>query len=397
MLKPDSIATAVLLAALVAFGPITTDIYLPALPGLVKTFETDASRIQLTLSIFLAGYAFAQLLVGPLSDRFGRRPILIGGLVLYFFATLACIFAGTIGELITARFFQAIGACSGAVLGRAVVRDVYGANAAKVLAYIATTMATSLMVAPVFGGYLLKWFGWQSIFIVLVISNFCLFVLVYRYLQETNQHKNPNAVDLVHLLMNYRELLRNRLFVGYVLTNSFSYGGIFCFISGSSFVLIDFLGIEPTHYGLLFGCFVFGYINGTFLVSQLTQRLGIDKLIFAGCLTAASAGITMTVLALAGIVSVLAIIAPMYFFSLGVGLVMPNAMAGAVGPYPRMAGAASALLGFIQMGLAAFVSFAVGLFDNATQIPMTIGITLMGLLGLISFFRLVRSEKPHAN
>lgn len=394
MLKPQSLATTALLTALVAFGPLSTDMYLSVLPGLVNFFDTDVSQVQLTLSVFLSGFAIAQLFVGPLSDRFGRRPILILGLVIYVGASSACFLSTTIGELIAARLFQAIGACSGVVLGRAVVRDVFGADSAKILAYMGTAMASAPMVAPVLGSYLLNWYGWESIFIALALLGVSLLVLVSRYLQETNAHKNPNAINLGHMMANYRQLLRHRLFVGYVLTNAFIYSGLFCFISGSSFVLIDFLGVSPENFGIFFGLIVFGYITGGLISGRLTRRFGINKLIVSGCMVSLLSSGVMCTLAWSGVVSLFAIVAPMYFFTLGVGLIMPNAMAGAIGPYPRMAGAASALMGFLQMGTAALASFLIGWFDDGTQIPMTSAIALMGLLSFFSYVSLVRGGKP---
>lgn len=390
MLKPQSIATGLLLTALVAFGPLSTDMYLPVLPGLVREFATDVGQVQLTLSVFLSGFALAQLFVGPLSDRYGRRPVLIGGLSLYIAATVACMLSASIEALIVARLFQAIGACSGSVLGRAVVRDVYGPNSAKILAYMGMAMASAPMVAPIIGGYMFSVFGWHSIFLLLALFGGVLLVIVWRSLQETNTHMNPNAIKLGHLWRNYQELLSHRRFIGYVLTNAFIFSGLFCFISGSSFVLIGFLGVAPKDFGLYFGIVVLGYITGTFLAGRLTQRFGVDPLILTGCLIALAAGVGMSGLAFFGPPSVTAIIAPMYVFMVGVGLVMPNAMAGAIGPYPHMAGAASALMGFLQMGIAAFVSFLIGQMDNGTQIPMTTGIALMGLLGTSIYLGVAR-------
>ena len=392
MPRPESIITAVLLTALVAFGPLSTDTYLPALPGLVHAFNTDVGHVQLTLSIFLSGFAVAQLFVGPLSDRFGRRPVLITGLVLYIIATAVCAFSTTIGELIVARLFQAIGACAGAVIGRAVVRDIYGVDSAKILAYMGTAMATAPMVAPILGGYLLVWYGWQSIFAVLFVFGVSLLVLVVRLLQETNVHKNPDAVNLSHMVANYRQLLGQRLFIGYVLTNTFIFSGLFCFISGSSCVLIDFLGVAPDNFGLFFGIVVLGYIIGTLTAGRLTRKLGVDRLILVGCCVSLVSGVVMFGLASSGIVSIGAVIAPMFCFMIGVGLVMPNAMAGAIGPFSRMAGAASALVGFMQMGTAALVSIGVAQLHDGTQVPMVSAIALMGLLGTISYLVLIRKS-----
>lgn len=390
MLNPRSRATALLLTALVAFGPVSTDMYLPALPGLTRVFDTTVGMVQLTLSLFLGGFAIAQLFVGPLSDRFGRRPVLLGGLLVFVIATVACYYSDSIEALIAARLFQAIGACAGAVLGRAIVRDVYDLDAARILAYMAMAMATAPMLAPIVGGYLELWYGWRSVFLALIVFGLVLLGLVALLLGETNRHKNPGATNLAQMVRNYRLLLGERTFVGYILTNAFIYSGLFCFISGSSFALIDFLGVRPETFGLYFATVVSGFIVGTFIAGRLTRRVGIDRLILTGCSVSLLFGALMWGLAAAGVDTVTAIVVPMTGFMVGVGLVMPNAMAGAIGPFPHMAGAASALMGFLQMGTAAAVSFSIGLLDDGTQIPMTLAIALMGILSIVSYLVLVR-------
>ena len=391
MLRPDSLAATLLLTALVAFGPLSTDLYLPALPGMTDLFSTDVAHVQLTLSVFLAGFAISQLFVGPLSDRFGRRPVLLFGLCLYTIASIACTLADSIGLLIWARMFQAMGACSGVVIGRAIVRDVYGPDgSARILAYIGMAMATAPMIAPVIGGYLITWFDWRACFVVLAVFGIILFILVSGKLQETNQHKNPEAINPGRMIANYRILLGNRLYIGYILTNAFIYCGLFSFISGSSFVLISFLGVTPKDFGLYFGIVVFGYISGSFVTGRLSRRIGKDTMILYGSVLSLLIGAMMAGLAQAGVATISAIVGPMFLFMACVGMVMPNAMAGAIGPFPKMAGAASALMGFTQMGAGATISFAIGQFDDATQIPMTTAIAVMGLCSFLSYLFIVR-------
>lgn len=374
-----------LLTALVAFGPVSTDMYLPALPGLTQTFDTTVGNVQLTLSIFLTGFALAQLVIGPLSDRFGRRPVLLSGLVVYVIASVGCLFSPTIEALILARLFQAMGACAGAVIGRAVVRDIYATDSARILAYMATAMAVAPMVAPIIGGYLLVWHDWRAIFLVLIVFGFTLLVLIALLLQETNEHKNAKAINITHMAENYRLLLVHRAFIGYAFINAFIFSGLFSFISGSSFVLIEFLGVAPQDFGLFFGIVVMGFIGGALIAGRMTQRLGIDRLIALGCLISSLWGLIMVALAFAGFDTVAAIVIPMFGFLIGVGLIMPNAMAGAIGPFPHMAGAASALMGFLQMGSAAAISFLIAHFYDGTQIPMTSTIAVTGLLSFAAY------------
>lgn len=194
--RPDSVAVAALLTALVAFGPISTDMYLPSLPALVSDFQTDVPTVQLTLSAFMVAFALAMLVYGPLSDRFGRRPVLLGAVVLYVISSVACVFAPTIEALVVARVFQAMGCCAGPVLGRAVVRDVYGRErAAQVLSYMGTAMALAPAIGPIAGGWLQVAFGWQAVFVVLSLFSLIALFGTYFMLDETNPHKNPYAIS----------------------------------------------------------------------------------------------------------------------------------------------------------------------------------------------------------
>ncbi|MBL6927889.1 MAG: multidrug effflux MFS transporter [Rhodospirillales bacterium] len=391
MLKPETLPFAALLTALTAFGPLATDMYLPSLPAMAADFATDVGTVQLTLSVFMAGFGISQLMVGPLSDRFGRRPVLIVGVGLYFLATAACALAPTIELLIGLRFVQAIGACTGVVVARAVVRDVYGRDrAAKVLAYMGTAMALAPVIAPIIGGYLVMWSGWRSIFVALAIFGLILVLLVWRQLGETNQYKDVMATRPSWLARNYLTLLGDRSYLGYVLVNTFVFCGMFAFISGSSFVLIKFLGLPPNLFGMCFGIAVLGYMSGTVIAGKLTVRIGIDGMLAAGGVVAMVGGVTMVGLALAGVDHAAAVIGPQFTYMIGMGIVMPNAIAGAIGPYPKMAGAASALLGFVQMAAAALVGLAVGQLDDGTQIPMTTAIAASGTLTFIAYRVMIR-------
>jgi MFS transporter, DHA1 family, multidrug resistance protein len=380
-LKPDprSAGVAALLTGLVALGPLSTDLYLPSLPSLTGVFHTDVARVQLTLSVFLLGFAVSQLIYGPLSDRFGRVPMLIGGLTIYLLASLACVFSISIEALIIARFFQALGGCCGPVLGRAIVRDVYGGEqAARVLAYISSATALAPALGPVLGGYLHLWFGWKSSFYTLATIGALLLGLVLFALRETNAHRNPHATDPGHLLKNYYAVLTHKSFLGYALCVAFAYSGIFAFISGSSFVLIDVLHVKPEHFGLCFATAVAGYMTGTVSVARLTLRLGIDRMIAAGSLLAAIAGSVMALFAWAGVVTLTAVLVPTFFCFISAGILMPNAMAGAIHPFPKMAGAASALMGFTQMSFAASVGYLVGHLHNGTPLPMALAMAGVG-------------------
>lgn len=386
-----SFRLAALLTTLVALGPLSTDLYLPSLPTLATVFATDAARVQLTLSVFLAGFAVAQLAYGALSDRYGRRPVMLGGLLLYFLASLGCLFAASIEMLIAARFLQAVGACAGPVLGRAIVRDVWGpVEAVRVLAYVSGAMAIAPLLGPTLGGWLTVWFGWQSNFVLLALFSALQLIAVHAWLGESNRHPDATATQPRRMAGNFRILLADRNYLGYLLALGFSYSALFAFISGSSFVLIGRFGLSPQVFGMCFGLVVAGYLSGSMLSGRLVRRFGGDRLLLAGGVLGAFAGAAMWGLDLAGVHHLAAVLAPMFFVTLSVGLVMSNAVGQALAPYPKMAGSASSLLGFCQMGIAAVAGGLVGhgIDASATVLPMTVAVC--ALLVPLSFLALVR-------
>lgn len=394
MPRPDSLAVAILLTGLTAFGAVSTDLYLPSLPDMTRAFGTSVSLAQLTLSVFVGGFAVAQLVYGPLSDRYGRRPVLLGGLITYFFASLFCLFATSIETLIAGRFLQALGACAGPVLGRAVVRDVYPREtAAKVLSYIASAMALAPAVGPIAGGWLHELFGWRANFMLMATFGAVLLAASWFMLAETNRHPDRDALKMRRILGSYLHLLGQRQFLGYVATLAFNFAGLFSFLSLASFVLIDVLGLAPRHFGFAFAAVVVGYMTGTFLAGRLGGRVGVTRMIGIGSMLGALSGLVLAGLAWNGIVNVAAVVVPMSVYFLSVGLVLPNSTAAALAPFPRMAGSASSLLGFLQMTTGAIAGFLVGRLHDGTTLPMAAVIAATGIMGLLAYLLLVRRAK----
>lgn len=389
--RPDSLAVLSLLTMLTALGPISTDLYLPALPTIEEAFRTNVATVQLTLTVYLIGFAFFQLLFGPVSDRFGRRPVLLGGTAIYCVASIGCMVAPRIDVLIGFRFLQAVGASAGVVLCRAIVRDLFEREqAARVLSYMGTAMALAPALGPIVGGYLTVAFGWRANFLLITAFASLALLGVIFLLEETNRHLDPGALRLRTIAGNFRHLLGQRRFLGYLLASSASYSGLFAFISGSSFVFIRVLGLTPDRYGYCFATVILGYMTGTQIGGRLTMRLGVTRLVVAGCLLDAAAGAAMLGLAMAGITSVAAVLAPMVVYMAGMGLVLPNAMAGAIAPFPRQAGAVSSVVGFAQYGIASLVGLAVGHAFDQSQVPMVSAIAIMGVAALASCVLLAR-------
>lgn len=374
-----------------ALLPLSTDLFLASLPGIRAYFDVTVSQAQLTLSVFLAGFAIAQLIYGPLSDRFGRRPVLIAGVTIYVAATVVCVSAQSMDALITARFFQAVGACSGAVIGRAIIRDAYGATgSARMLGYITAGTAATPVFGPMIGSLLTVAFGWRANFVLLAIVSAALLAAATLRLPESNPERDPHATDPRHLIANYAAILRNRRFMGYALCVAFSYAAIFSYISGASFVLIDVLGVPPQYFGFLFGGAVVCYIASNILIGKLVQRTGVDRLIGIGTALAATGGTVMAALAYTGVQSVAAVILPMMLVLSATGFTLPGSTAGAIGPFTRMAGAASSVVGFAQMAIGAFAGFMVGRLHDGTTWPMAAAICTASWLILASFHLLVR-------
>ena len=365
---------------MVAIGSLSIDMALPSLPATADALGATPSTVQLTVTLFLAGFAVAQLIHGPLSDRIGRRRVLLGGLVVYVVGGLACWAAPSARFLIAGRLLQALGAGSGPVVGRAVVRDLYEPErAARVLGYMGTAMALTPILAPIVGGVIHVAFGWRAVYLALATCGAAFLGLALLLVPETNRRRDPDALRPGHLATNAADLLGDRTFLGYVLVVALMFGGQFAFISGSSFVLIEVLKVPPDVYGLCFALVAFGLMTGSFFAARLTPSAGIDRLIAAGTSLGAAAGCLMAALAWAGVRTVPAVIGPMYAFAVGVGLVLPTAVAGAIGPFPRTAGLASAVLGFLQLTAAATYGIAVGRLYDGTPVPMAVAIAAAGL------------------
>ncbi|MCR9070360.1 MAG: multidrug effflux MFS transporter [Alphaproteobacteria bacterium] len=375
-----------------ATGPLALNIFVPSMPGLVGVFQTDYAMVQLALTLYLVAVGVAQLGYGPLSDRFGRRPALIGGLVIYFVANIACMFAWSIESLIVARVLQAIGGCAGMVLGRAIVRDVYDRDrAASAIAIITMAMAVAPAMGPAIGGIIDAQFGWQATFLVPMAVGLVVLAGATMRLNETNLNPIP-TIDVTAMLRNYASLLRSRAYIGYAANTAMSVGAFFSFIAGAPYVMIEVLRQGPEVYGFYFVLISVGYMTGNFLASRLSSRLGVDRMIPLGVGVSLCGAVPGFALAWADVVTPLSVFAPMCVVAIGNGLSQPNGISGAVSVNPTIAGAASGLMGFGQMLIGACFTVMVGYFQNDTDHTAMATMILLATMSSALFFLLARTS-----
>jgi DHA1 family bicyclomycin/chloramphenicol resistance-like MFS transporter len=388
-LDKDSPWLLVALSALVALGPLTIDMYLPALPGMAGDLDASTGTTQLTISSYLLGFAVFHLACGPLADRYGRRPILIGGMLIYAAAALACAAAATIEQLILFRFVQGVGACVGPTLGRAMARDIFGPRrAARALAHIAMIMALAPAVAPTLGGLLLEFFAWPAIFCALAGYALLAIFMTWQLLPESLPARQSLWPSII--ARNYLQLLKSRHYLTTTCASSLLYAGMVCFLSGSSFVFIDMMGVSTRSFGLLFLPTVIGYIGGNAISTRLAHGRESEQVMWIGVqLAIAAAGLMLLAGQLFPVPA--SIMLPMSLYAAALGVVLPHAMAAALSEYPFIAATASALLGFLQMSISALAGALVGALLSDSVLPMT---GMIAVLSLCSWL-LIRRLQTH--
>ena len=350
MLRAGSPSALVLLVALATLTSISIAIYLPAMPTLAADLGASMEMVQLTVSVFLVGVGLGQLVYGPASDRFGRRPALLFGLVVYGLGSVACALAPTIGVLLAGRALQAAGACAGMALVRAIVRDTYPRERmAGALSTVTGAVAISPTLAPIIGSQIYLAFGWRADFYFLAGFAVLLLVLAIVMLPETNQHRDPTALAPRRLAANYGMLLGNRVFLGHMLAGGLALSGAFAYTVASPFILIGRLGVRPDIFAFLMFSTTLGYVIGTWLAPRLSRRIGLERALRLGAAICAASALVMVAVALSQVITVVTVVGGMTLYMIGMGMALPLSMAGGIGPFPRMAGAASALIGAGQM------------------------------------------------
>ena len=395
IIVPRTPAYLALLVALSSFGPITMSIYTPVMPSVGADLHAGADAVKYTLTTYMLGFAVGQVFYGALSDRFGRRHVLLFGLLFFAASTLGCSLAPSIMSLIGLRLVQGLGAASGSVLARALTRDVYTFDEMpRIMSWIALVLNVAPAIAPSIGGFLGEAYGWRATFWFLSGFGCTLLVVVALGLGETNRHKGSHA-GLAQLWQGSREMLRDRRFLGYILTLGFAFAINFGMLAGTPFILQDKLGFSPREFGLIVLLSVAGFTAGAFTNNRLVGRVMPITLLRAGGWFHVAALAVMGVLSLCGVATWWAVIGPQMVLGFGTGIIGPNASAGAVGLYPRLAGTASSLVGLAQMGLGAMGTVVVAVLtavgSRYIAMPLVIGLMPFAVLTVLSA-RLLRVD-----
>ena len=378
--KPRTARTALTLGAFVALGPLTIDMYLPALPTITDELGTTSSAVQLTLTGTLVGLALGQLVLGPLSDRFGRRTPLLIGTTLHVLASLLVLVAPTVAVLGLLRVLQGAGAAAGAVIAIAVVRDLFdGRAAATMLSRLFLVLGVAPVLAPTIGGEILRFTSWRGVFALLAVYGVALIAMGFFAVRETLPPERRSSSGVAGTLRSYGSLFRDRAYVGLVLVAGLTMAGLFAYVSGSSFVYQDQFGLDEQQFGLLFGAGAVWLIAAIQLNPVLLRWFSTAKILVAGTIAGALAGAALLVLALTATGGLFGVAVPLWAVLFAVGLALPNAPALALSRHGDKAGTAAALLGAVQFGVGAAVSPLVGLLGNDA---VAMGAVIVGSLVL---------------
>ncbi len=382
-----------LLMALTSIGPTTLNVVVPALPEMANRLASDVATIQLTVSVYLLALAAGQLAMGPLSDRFGRRPVMLMGLTLTAAASVLAISVGTVGSLIAARVLQALGASAGIVVSRAIIRDLFDRNrAAAMIGLVATVMVVVPTLGPLIGGLLEMGFGWESIFLFTAITSAMVVAWAAIALPETRGLNAPPGAQ-PDFLRDLAGLARSAKFAGYVCAGSFGSATFFAFLGGGPHVIITLMERSAAEYGIWFAISSIGYMTGNYGASRLSTRYGIDRMIWVGIgMEAIGVGMAALMAAFAMHWGPIIVFAPQMIISFGNGLLLPGAIAGAVSVRPQAAGTAAGITGFSQMAIGAAITQYAGtlLAESETAVPLAMLMVALVVGLTISFALLVR-------
>ncbi|WP_335442580.1 multidrug effflux MFS transporter [Neobacillus drentensis] len=391
--RSQRIWMAIVLGSLAAFGPLSIDMYLPALPNIAKDFHTNASSVQLSLSFFVIGLASGQLLTGPISDVTGRRKPLLVGLIIYFIVSLLCVFSPSIWGLIILRLIQGFAGSAGIVISRAIVRDLYsGSELTKFFSLLALVNGLAPILAPIIGAQLLKAFPWQGVFIVLSIIGLIMFFVILFGVRETLPEEKRSAGGIKNTFYPFLKLISDRSFMGYALAQGLVFAGMFAYISGSPFVIQDIYGASPQMFSLIFAINAIGIMINSQTAGRLAGRIPETKLFKIGLGMSSIAGIVLLLLLFLQ-AKLIFVLIPLFFVVSSVGMVNTAGFSLAMQSQGKNAGSASALLGVTSFAFGGIAAPLVGIGGGQTAIPMGIVIVCAGCGAVLSYRILVKRNR----
>ncbi len=370
----------VMLTLLLGIQPVTTDLYLPALPTLTLALHSNVAAAQLTLSVLIISFGVAQLVCGPLADRFGRRPVLLWGMSIYSVASVLSALAPSIEWLVACRALQGAAMAAAVNCGRSIVRDLFAPlEGTQVMSRALGGLGMIAALSPLLGGVAVVWLDWRAALLVPALFGAATLAFIVCRFEETLPQCNPQATQLRPLLRHWADVLSNPTFRAWVALLSFTYGGLFVFLAASSFVYIEVLGMSRLVYGAVLASNSLAYIGGTWLCRRLLGSRGLRRTVKVGGVLSLAGGVGMAALSLAGVHTLWALLIPQWIYAAGHGIHQPCGQAGAVGPFPEKAGTAASLSGFTMMLVAFAVSQCLGNTLNGTVYPLTLGLGAFGI------------------
>lgn len=390
----DNAGFAALLALTTVSSAMGVDGTLPLMPALGRAFGADREAVQLTLTMFMLGIAIGQLIHGPLSDRFGRKKAIIGGLILNTIATAGCAMAVSIEVLAVLRFVHGVAASSGWLIARAAIRDRHQRDdAARVMSLMLIFHSAGPLLSPIIGAFLTVHYGWQAMFVFLSVYSLAVTVFFGLTFRETISAIVPDALRPGPMLRNFAEIARSRVFWAYTACATAAYGILFAFLSSSSDVIINYFGESEIDYGLMFSGTMVGLVIGMLGGARLVSRFGGDNLLRSGMAVATVCGLAMMILAVLAVDHWLAVVGPMFFCMTSFALIFPQSVAGVLQPFPHIAGAASSLVGFVQQIIGALTGVVLAAVSDGSQLALCGGVLFWAAFGLAAYWFAVRKYR----
>jgi DHA1 family bicyclomycin/chloramphenicol resistance-like MFS transporter len=385
----------ILLAALTAIGSLSIDMYLPSFPAIAMDLGVGANKVQLTLASFLVGLAVGQLFYGPFSDRYGRKPPLYFAIGLYLLASFTCIFVRDVDTLIVLRFFQGLGGCGGFVISRAAIRDKMGAEgSAHAYSLMMLVFGLAPILAPLFGGFVLTLWGWRAIFVTLTIFAGLCMIAMHYVMEESLDPEHARPLQLGRVCRQYWDLLHDRQFMSYALCGGLVQAGLFAYIAGSPYVLIELHGIPPQYYGLVFGANAIGLITASQVNARLVKKQPLDRILKYTLTIAATVSMASALLVAAGVNSLPLLLIGLFLYLSSYGMISPNAIAIVLKYQGKQAGTASALAGTLQFGLGVSSGVFMSLWHNDSAIPLTSVMAFCGMSALMLYHLVAKKQRP---